>query len=554
MVAMGSLESNERKYDASSVTGAAAWRRAFVVVFVLQLLIKLVLIRHLPLFGDEAFYWQESRHLAWGYSDLPGMTAWLIALGTSIGSHVTVAMRSVFLFLASALPWLVVLFARRHFGPRAAWQAGLLALGLPLAGSLGVLALPDVMLTLASMLALLGLDAALDDNRWRNWLLLAMGLILALATHYRAGMLLLAGLVFAVACPRGRALWRNPRWYLALALGAMGVLPALIYNVGHHWAGLAFQAVDRNPWAFHADTLVQPLEQLLVCTPLLYLLLVWALLHSLSRKRRQRAPWDLIASVAASFMLGYFLLGLFADDQRFRLHWPLAGYLPLLAVVPLLARRLWHAGRARVAGRAVLLLAWLVLALGQLATLAYLGALSLPPDKAPWLRQHALANTFDGWRQATRVSARLLQQPAHAGAVLVADNFRLGAELDFGLDGRRRVYSLDSPLNRKHGRAVQLADWQRDEAALFAVHAGQPVLLVVEETALRERQRPAWLKSLCTRFSAVEPLERIDISRKKRIAFYQARLRNAPLPLSGKRDTCIIWQRAYAAYRAKSGD
>ncbi|MGA7297717.1 MAG: glycosyltransferase family 39 protein [Rhodanobacteraceae bacterium] len=552
MVAMDNLEANERLDSDSSVAGATAWRRAFIAVFAVQLLIKLALAVHLPLFGDEAFYWQESRHLAWGYSDLPGMTAWLVALGTGLGGHSSLAVRSVFLLLGALLPWLVVWFARRHFGARAGWQAGLLAMGLPLAGSLGLLALPDVMLTVASMLALLALDAALRSNQWRHWLALSLSLIMALASHYRAGMLLLAGLVFAVASSRGRALWRNPRWYVALALGALGALPALLYNLGHQWVGLAFQTLERNPWSFHADALRQPLEQAIACTPLLYLLLLWAVLHSL-RGMRRGAPWDLVACIGTTFLLAYFLFGLFADELRFRVHWPLAGYLPVLAVVPVLARRLWQAGRARLAARAALCLAWVLLALGQVLVLGYLAALTQPPRDAPWLRQHALADTFDGWRQSSSQLAQLLDQPGHDHDTVVADNFRLAAQLDFGLAGSRPVYSLGSPLNRKHGRARQLRDWQLDEDALFARHAGQPVLLAVEETALREHLRPAWLRNLCSRFAAIVPLERVDISQHKRIAFYYARLRHKPLPANGSPDACIIWKRAYAAYRSGLG-
>src|ERR1700722_3970585 len=70
--------------DPSVVAGIARWRAAFVTVFLCLLGMKLVLAATLQPFGDEAFYWQESRHLAWGYSDLPPLTAWLIRLGESI--------------------------------------------------------------------------------------------------------------------------------------------------------------------------------------------------------------------------------------------------------------------------------------------------------------------------------------------------------------------------------------------------------------------------------------------------------------------------------------
>ena len=57
----------------------------FVVLWTAVLLLKLVLAAQLPLFVDEAFYWQEGRHLAAAYSDLPGLTAWLARLGVEVG-------------------------------------------------------------------------------------------------------------------------------------------------------------------------------------------------------------------------------------------------------------------------------------------------------------------------------------------------------------------------------------------------------------------------------------------------------------------------------------
>ena len=47
-------------------------RNGFIALWALLLLAKIVLAARLPLFVDEAFYWQEGQHLAWAYSDLPG--------------------------------------------------------------------------------------------------------------------------------------------------------------------------------------------------------------------------------------------------------------------------------------------------------------------------------------------------------------------------------------------------------------------------------------------------------------------------------------------------
>jgi 4-amino-4-deoxy-L-arabinose transferase-like glycosyltransferase len=526
--------------DGASVTAAQSWQRAFVAVFVIESLLKLMLAARLPLFADEAFYWQESRHLAWGYSDLPGLTAWMIRFGQTLAGEGALALRWPFLLVGALLPWLVVLWTRRHFGARRGWQAGLVALGLPLAGTLGVLALPDVVLATMAMLAVLALDRAIERDRWRDWLLLGVALLLAVASHYRAAMLLVAGAVFALATVRGRSLWRRPGWYLALAFGALGVVPVLIYNLGHQWAGLAFQAVERNPWRFHADALAQPLEQAFVCTPPLYALLLWAAWCSL-RRVREGAPWDLAGTLAPVFLLGYFLGGLFADDLRFRLHWPLPGYLPLVAVLPaLLAETRWRRGW--------LATAFAVLAVAQIVTFALLFAAVRGGDGG-WMRDNGVGRAFAGWREAGVIASRQLH--GDGATVLVADNFKLGAELDFALHGERPVYVLDSPANHKHGRAPQLRDWRLDQQALVDTHAGAPVLLAVEETSLREAQRPAWLGSICARFDGLQPVTRLDLPRMdRRIAFYRGRVRAAPLADPRGRDGCVVWRQYYAVVSA----
>ena len=263
--------------DRSSVVAPVApWRAAFLGAFVALLLVKIALAATLAPFSDEAFDWQESRHLAWGYSDLPPLTAWLIRLGETLAGHGLLGMRWPFLLVGAALPWIVARFAREAFDARTGWQAGLLCLALPLASTLGVLAVPDVPLTVAIMLAVLALQRVAEANRMRDWLLLGGALALAWMTHYRAAMPMLVGLLFLALALRGRVLWRRRGLWLALAVASLGLIPLLVSNWQQRGAGVAFQLVDRNPWQFHASALVQPLEQALACTPLLYALLLWA--------------------------------------------------------------------------------------------------------------------------------------------------------------------------------------------------------------------------------------------------------------------------------------
>lgn len=121
-------------------------RTVFVVLWTTIVLLKLAIAARLPLFVDEAFYWLEGQHPAFAYSDLPGLTAWLIRIGTEVFGDGLLAVRLPFIAISALVPWLVVRLTAREFDPETAWISGCAALLLPLLGSLGVMALPDAML------------------------------------------------------------------------------------------------------------------------------------------------------------------------------------------------------------------------------------------------------------------------------------------------------------------------------------------------------------------------------------------------------------------------
>src|SRR5690606_39678849 len=128
--------------------GVANARRLFWGLFAVVFAIKLLVAARLPLFVDEAFYWLEGQHLAPAYSDLPGLTAWLARLGVTLGGDTALGLRMPFLLIAALVPWLTMRITAREYGEVYGWQAGCFALLLPLAGTLGLLALPDAAMAL----------------------------------------------------------------------------------------------------------------------------------------------------------------------------------------------------------------------------------------------------------------------------------------------------------------------------------------------------------------------------------------------------------------------
>ena len=502
----------------ASLVSASGWQAAFWTAWALSQIIRIALAANLAPFGDEAWYWQESRALDWSYSDLPLATASLIRLGESIFGHGVLAMRAPFLLLGGLLPLVLVRTGNRVFGSPAGWQAGLLALALPLLGTLGIFALPDVPLTLCCLVALDALESAARSHRSSDWALLGLALAGAWLSHYRAGTLMLTGLAFLLLTPRGRSLWRDRGLWLAIGISLLGLIPLLRFNVEHGWIALGFQLVERNPWSFHADALVQPIEQAIVCTPVFYLLLLWAGLRC-ARRLNAGEPWDLLAVCALVPIIGYFVLGCFADDTRLRLHWPLPGYLPLLLIVPVLLGEQAR-GRDGLLRRVALAATFVLLVFGCLLGYAYLALAAMPGGAVVLTRFKAFPQHWVGWNEVAAETRARLAEARLAQAVLVADNFMLAAELDFALGGIRPVYTLDHPINVKHGRAPQLALWRRDESALRAL-GPRPILLVAEPTARRERERAAWLSSLCARVDNLTPEGRLDLyGGRKRYLFF----------------------------------
>ncbi len=466
---------------------AGAARRWFIASWVVLCAVKLALAWRLPLFVDEAFYWQEGRHPAWAYSDLPGLTAWLAHLGDALAPVQSIGLRLPFLAIGALVPWLVVAMTRREFGERAGWQAGVLALLLPLAGTMGLLALPDVPLLLASALCL---DAGLRLLRRVDALAageLALGLAIGGLTHYRFVAVIAVGFIALLALREGRAALRDGRVWLAVLAGALAWLPLLLWNLGHADAGLRFQLVDRHPWSFSGgEGLWLGVVQLLLATPLLLVAMALGVRRAFAGAQPAARY---LALTGVGIVLGFFALGFFADRERVSFHWPLPGHLALLPLVPLVIAG-WTRGWRRATFGVALL--------GLLGALAYY-ALALVPTSTHGLWREERPVHFAGWRQlAAAVDEQLREMPAGTG--VVAGNFRIGAQLGH-LRNQPDIPVLVHPLNEKHGRAVQLAIWGLLRERLDR----GPALLVVAATDVKFSEQLAYFRQLCERVGPLPP-------------------------------------------------
>jgi 4-amino-4-deoxy-L-arabinose transferase-like glycosyltransferase len=461
-----------------------AARNCFVGLWVGLLFAKFALAAYLPLFVDEAFYWQEGQHLAWAYSDLPGLTAWMTRLGVALGGDSTLALRTPFLLLAACLPWLVARITAREFGADQGWIAGIYAMLLPLSGTLGVLAVPDAAMTFATLLCMDAGTRLLRGVTAAAAVELAAGLAIGALSHYRFLAVVGVGFVALLLIPQGRRALRDPRVLIAIAFGAAAWAPLVAWNAGNAEAGLRFQLIDRHPWAFHGDGLWFVAFQAVLVTPLLFLALAAAALRKL---RDDKLVARYFAWLGALVVCGFFVLGFFADTERISYHWPLPGYVALLPLLPALLSS-WPRWLRNVTAT--------LAALGLAAMLGYYAVAATPSMRAELAGGKLYPQNFAGWTAlADAVASLRSRMPADTR--IVADNFKAGAELGFAM-GDANIAVLPHPLNRKHGRAPQLHLW-----GLEVEHrrdlGRHPLLLVVGASEVEYKNLLAHYHTLCAR-------------------------------------------------------
>ncbi|MDH5821401.1 glycosyltransferase family 39 protein [Luteimonas sp. RD2P54] len=481
-------------------------RRAFLWLWGAVCLVKLVLAAQLPLFVDEAFYWQEGQHPAWAYSDLPGLTAWLIRIGVEVAGNTHLGVRLPFLLIAAALPWLMVRIVAREFDERSAWLAGSATVLLPLAGSLGLLALPDVPMALATLLCIDAGARLLRRVDYNGPLVLALGLAIGALSHYRFIAVIGVGIVALLLLPAGRRALRDPRVWVAVAFGAAAWVPLLAWNLDNAEAGLRFQLIDRHPWALHPEgILFLPLQVLLV-SPLLFVALLWAAWRTL---REGTEVQRLFALLGGLVVAGFFGLGFFADTERVSFHWPLPGYLALLALLPALLDA-WPRWLRRAT--------WGLAAAGLVSILGYYVAVSIPAVRAQSAALKWYPSNFAGWDTLAETVAEV-RAGMPPETRIVAGNFKIGAELGFALEDPR-IAVLDHPLNRAHGRAPQLQLWGLHTAGR-SDWGDDPVLLVVGATDVPYRDLLRRYQALCERVGPLPPprVLNIDHGRQRFLLF-----------------------------------
>jgi undecaprenyl-diphosphatase len=225
--------------NSRDVTSDRQWLRWTWWLIGSLLLFRLIYAAVVPLdlVPDEAYYWDWSRQLDWGYYSKPPMVAWLIALSTSLFGLTAFAVRLPAVLLGTLGLFWMYLLAARLYGRKAGFWAALLTAATPGNAALALLMTIDAPFLFCWCGALYCFWRFVESgHRSGGWLLaatLVTGLGL-LSKQTMLGFFPLAVLFLAVS-PRDRGRLFRPGFWVWIAGSLLFLTPFLLWNMQHDW-------------------------------------------------------------------------------------------------------------------------------------------------------------------------------------------------------------------------------------------------------------------------------------------------------------------------------
>jgi len=293
-------------------------------------LFRLFYINNLPLLGDEAYYWQWSRHLDFGYYEQgPGIAfvIWLFTLFGSITSVFTVRLGAVILSFFTML--LVLSICRRIYPEDKEEKSGFFALLLINSAVVyaagAVLMMHDTVMAFFYALFLRqAVIIAAAPAPGRSWMLAGLYLGFGVISKYTLAIIFPAFILFLFAAGGVR---NNVKRMLVFTLFfILALLPVIYWNLANDFASVKYLLIRKG--SSSAFTFKYFLEligsQAGLNSPLLIPFFAAAARNSF--KRRGPDPKFLFSFLFVASFAPFILLSL---NNRVEANWPAFTFLPL---------------------------------------------------------------------------------------------------------------------------------------------------------------------------------------------------------------------------------
>jgi dolichol-phosphate mannosyltransferase len=413
-------------------------RERFAVIGLILYLFILRLL-YLPLFNlipEEAYYWNYSQHLAWGYLDHPPMVAWLNVIGTFIFGHTELGVR-----FGAMLSWVLASFfifklTREMFTRSAALMILLVMSSLPFFFGTAILLTPDAPLTACWAGALLYLYRALVKGNRNAWYVVGLFVGLGMLSKYTIALLGPAGLIYMLIDPRAKQWLKKPQPYLSVLISLVLFSPVIYWNSQHEWVSFIFQSSRRIEAAIHVSPHLLLASALFLLTPVGF----WAALMAfrprtdLSHAEHRLSRWGfspqfMFGLVFTLFPVSIFLA--FSITHEPKLNWTGPSWLAILPAVSFMMTMAFH----RTSDRLVRFTRIIWIPTLLIMTVLYGASLNYLRPGFPRLGYPESMKTVAGFddlgRQVGRYVGRLASSSGREPLVVGMDKYNISSELAF---------------------------------------------------------------------------------------------------------------------------
>jgi len=448
--------------------------QGLAVIVALRLGVMLLVVHGADLAGDEAYYWDWGRRLDWGYYSKPPMIGWLMRLIGWLTGNAEWGIRLSALLLGTGMLAIVWKLAQQLFNAQVATLSALLLLLTPGNAGLSLLLTIDAPLLLAWTLGLWFFwRAAESPLSWGRWLVL--GLVIGFGCLSKQMMLVfpLIMLAYAAVSKTDRALLKNARFWMAMLLGLLFMVPVLKWNQEHGWITLEHtkhhfdtKALSWSKWLGRTAENVG--LQALIYTPVLFVALVgvlWRQLRGLrSLSREQLYLWVFSAPALACFAI-------LALRQRINPNWPAAFFVPACILTAAWLMEKTQAGWRRVTLRVAVAFAVVV-------------HLALTVTLSTGLQSIGKVASLRGWREVgVEADAFLANVPRKDHTFVLALGHRYHAAwMSFYMPSHPRLYRWEASGMPESQYEIWPGPEERlgDDALILDPTPGQGMLLPAE--------------------------------------------------------------------------
>lgn len=412
------------------------------------------------LVSDEAYYWQWSRHLDYGYYDNTPLLAYVIRLFVGLFGVNELGVRCGAVVCVLGMSILVYLLARRLFGPQTALVT-LVALNVtPLAADASFLMTQDPVQLLFWAATVWVVWLAVEQppehaTRGRIGMWILAGVFAGLTIMAKLNGLIVLPAIFAyLALSRQGRLWlRKPGPYAAAAIALLIFAPFLWWNHTHgnaywlhgHEMGLRGRDKKLFPIRDIGDFLG---SQAIVMSPFLYLTYLW--LASRPRSESPQIRGDAWLYLWCCSFAVTIVTAAVSLHNKVEGNWAVAAYVTGTVLLGAAIARSWSRPAPRF---------WHGLSIGfaiMLSAAAYVMphlfvALHVKPNASV-----DRSNEMYGWREtAARVERERQALGGPSRAFVFGINYRIPSQLAFYLPDHPVTYQL-----ALHERASNYMFWE----------------------------------------------------------------------------------------------